>query len=96
MQAALIIPPVNDAIPNQIPLASSPFSIFSDIPDIKNRAMKKTTICVNNAIIPHTKQLINVEECAIIIAIGKENPIKLPENAIAADELFSLMSLISA
>ena len=96
MQAALIIPPVNDAIPNQIPLASSPFSIFSGILGINIRAMKKTTICVNNAIIPHTKQLINVEECAIIIAIGKENPIKLPENAIAADELFSLMSLISA
>ena len=96
MQAALIIPPVNDAIPSQIPLASSPFSIFSGIPGINNRAIKKTNICVNNAIMPHTKQLINVEECAIIIAIGRENPIKLPEKAIVADELFSLMSLISA
>ena len=96
MQAALIIPPVNDAIPSQIPLVSSPFSIFSGIPGINNCAIKKTTICVNNAIIPHTKQLINVEECAIIIAIGREKPIKLPEKAIAADELFSLMSLISA
>ena len=96
MHAALIIPPINDAIPNQIPLASSPFSIFSGIFGINKRAMKKTTICVNKAIIPHTKQLINVEEWAIIIAIGNENPIKLPENAIAADELFSLMSFISA
>ena len=96
MQAALIIPPVNDAIPNQIPLESSPFSIFSGIFGINNRAIKKTNICVNNAMIPQTKQLINVDECAIIIAIGKEKPIKLPENAIAADELFSLMSLISA
>ena len=50
---------------------------FLGIPGIKNRAIKKTNICVNSAINPHTKQLINVEECAIIIAIGKENPIKL-------------------
>ena len=62
MQAALMIPPVNDAVPNQIPLASSPFSIFPGIPGINKRAIKKTTICVTKAIIPHTKQLINVEE----------------------------------
>ena len=62
MQAALIIPPVNDDVPNQMPLASSPFSIFSDILGINVRAIKKTTICVIKAIIPHTKQLINVDE----------------------------------